>query len=479
MERDEVGKNLRALRLKRGVKQADLAKELGISPAYLNLLEKGQRTMQFPLLYRALDVLKTDLEDFMKSVAQGTPDNVLAHLLDDPLARTLHLDEAAVQSVDPKVATTVAALYHLYKNARAQLDRAVTSLEAGVPSAHGYAPGDEVSDFLQAHQNFFPELEEQAVRVRREANLPMRFVSDQLASAMTDKFGIHAEIGAPLADSSLVRRLEKGRLWVSSSLSENAIKFQLGHALGLGILDETGLHERLLQNMTVRHPETPRLVKIHLANYFAGAVLLPYREFFQEVQRTRYDVERVTRAFESSYEAVAHRMCNLADPKRRGVPLHFLRVDVAGNVSKRYSASGIRFPQGHGSCPKWAVHTAFLTPAVIAKQYSEMPDGSVYFCFARVISDPAGGSVVRGTSYSIGLGCAAKDAGQFLYADGLPPPTDRRVTIPAGISCRFCERTDCNQRAAPSFKFAFAVDEYVKKDNFFSPLTRHDELAKK
>jgi XRE family transcriptional regulator, fatty acid utilization regulator len=470
-----IGPKLRELRLARKIRQADLARDLGISAAYLNLLEKGRRNMQFPLLLRALAILEVDLDGFMASLGESRPDDVLAELLGDELARTLDLEEDDLLALrsDPKVTTTIAALFHLYKNARAQLDTAMNRLAAGPPSPLGYAPGDEVTDFLERSGNYFPDLEELAATVRRDAALPRRFVSDQLAEAVRARFGLDVTIGPPQGRSSVVRELDReaGKLWVSSAISEHALKFQLGHVIGLMLLDETGLHERLVEENAPRHAETSRLIKIHLANYFAGAIMLPYDEFFDEVQRTRYDVQGIARSFESSYEAVAHRMCNLGDPKRRGVPLHFLRVDVAGNISKRYSASGLRFPQGHGSCPKWAVHAAFLTPAIITKQYSRMPDGDTYFCFAKVASEPQAGSLVRGTTYSIGLGTTADNAGRLVYADDLPPPDGDRGTVPAGITCRFCERTDCNQRAAPSYKFAFAIDEYVKKDNFFSPLT--------
>ncbi len=173
-----------------------------------------------------------------------------------------------------------------------------------------------------------------------------------------------------------------------------------------------------------------------------------------------------------SYEACAHRLCNLADPRRPAIPFHFLRVDVAGNISKRYAGStGIRFPHGSGSCPKWAVHQAFLTPSVVTRQFSMMPDGASYFCFAKVSAQPQQGSLVRGTTYSIGLGTQAENAKFLAYAQDSPQPDLKRVAIPVGVTCRFCERTDCNQRAAPSYKFAFAIDEYTKKDNFFSPMT--------
>ena len=154
--------------------------------------------------------------------------------------------------------------------------------------------------------------------------------------------------------------------------------------------------------------------------------------------------------------------------------MHFLRVDVAGNISKRYAGDGIRFPHQGGSCPKMAVHLAFLTPSVITKQYSAFPDGSTYFCFAKVVSEPQQGSLVKGTTYSIGLGTHADDAKHFAYADALPFADPKRMAVPVGSTCRFCERTDCNMRSAPSYKFAFRVDEYTKKDNFFSPLVSGD-----
>jgi XRE family transcriptional regulator, fatty acid utilization regulator len=478
MDSATIGQRLRELRLGKELSQADLARQLEISPAYLNLLEKGRRTMQFPLLLRALELLGVDLEQFMAQTSARHPEDVLAHLLDDPLAKTLALDEddLARMREEPRVATTIAALFHLYKNTRAQLDVALSKLQAGAPAPLGYAPGDEVSDFLEKHKNYFPELEEAADEIRAEAGLPRRFPSEQLAQVLRARFGLEVTIAPPHREGSVVRAYDPVRqtLRLSSDLSEQAIKFQLGHVVGLLVLERSRLHERLVAEAPPRHAETPRLIKIHLANYFAGALLLPYGDFFAEVQRTRYDVALLAKQFGSSWEMVAHRACNLADPRRPGVPLHFLRVDVAGNISKRYSASGLRFPYGTGSCPKWTVHAAFMTPAVVAKQYSVMPDGATYFCFAKVISEPAQGSLVRGVNYAIGLGTNAEDAQHFVYADELPRRSLPQVAVPVGISCRFCERIDCAQRAAPSYKFAFAVDENVKKENFFSPITDAD-----
>jgi predicted transcriptional regulator len=157
-----------------------------------------------------------------------------------------------------------------------------------------------------------------------------------------------------------VRRYDPVRpLELSSELSEARRKFDVAHVIGLRLLDERRLHEAITAKYRPRHAETSKLVKVHLANYFAGALLMPYGEFFSEAQARRYDVEWLAELFEMSYEAAAHRLTNLADPRRRGVPMHFVRVDIAGNISKRYSATGLQFPTGLGSCPRWVAAPRF------------------------------------------------------------------------------------------------------------------------
>jgi predicted transcriptional regulator/DNA-binding XRE family transcriptional regulator len=481
-ENANIGRRLRELRLERGAQQADVARQLGVSPAYLNLIEKGKRTVQLPLLWKALAFFNVEMEQFMESVGERRAPEALAKLLDEPLLRSLGITDEDLNdfSGEPRRIGTLVALFNLYKNTRTQLETVMSQLDQqNVQSGArlGYSPFDEITDFLQSHKNYFPELEEEAARIRVDYGVGRKVLSDELVKILRAR-RVRVELEAP-SKGSVVRRYDpkKRHLVLSTALLEQPLKFQLAATIGLRVLDDSRLDERLAAEFSPRHAETARLIKIHLANYFAGALLLPYHEFISEVQRTRYDIEALSNLFEMSYEAVAHRVCNLADPKRPGLPMHFVRVDLAGNISKRYSATGLRFPEGSGSCAKWAVHNAFLTPSVITKQYSVMPDGGTFFCFAKVAIQPQQGSVVRGTTYSIGLGTEASAAKHLAYADEMPYASRevlQRLAVPVGVSCRFCERTDCNQRAEPSYKFAFNVDAYTKKDNFFSPLLEHE-----
>ena len=479
-----MGQRLRELRLQRGLQQGEVARRLSISPAYLSLIEKGKRAVQLPLLFQALELYGVGMEDFMASLGERHVDAGLARLLDEPLLRSLNLSEEdlASLSAEPKIVTTITALFNLYKNTRGQLDNLLQTLARREREGVGddgslrfdYSPFDEVTDFLEKHRNFFPSLEERARKLGRDAGFGERVRSDDLVRALETQVGV--EVRLVEEEGSVIRRWdpEQHVLTLHAPMVEQRMRFQLAHTMALRLFDEERLHEGLVSGYPARHAETRRLIKIHLATYFAGAVLLPYDSFYEQVRRTRYDVERLAQLFESSFETVAHRMCNLSDPQKRGVPMHFVRVDVAGNLSKRYSGDGIRFPHHEGSCPKMAVHLAFLTPNVLTKQYSVFPDGSTYFCFAKVVGDPERGSIAKGTLYSIGLGCHADDAKHFAYADDMPFVDPKMMSVPVGTTCRFCERIDCNMRSAPSYKFAFRVDEYMKKDNFFSPLVKED-----
>jgi len=482
-----VGLKLRSLRLSRNIKQTDAAKDLGVSPAYLNLIEKGKRVMPFPLLWKALRYFDQDPEQFMSALGEGRVDEALAKLLDEPLLKSLDIDPESLQhlTAEPKLAGTVAALFNLYKNTRTQLENVLAQLSAeeraradgGAPSPglrFDYSPFDEVSDFLQSHKNHFPELEEQAEHLRRDFKLERQVTSGQLIRVFEERFGYKVTFAESSSGSSVVRRLdpEHKTLTLSPILTEQALKFQVAACVGLSVLDKEKLPERIVGANRTKHQETVRLIKVNLANYFAGALMLSYGDFFKEVERTRYDVELLASIFGTTYETVAHRLCNLSDPKRPGLPFHFLRSDIAGNISKRYSGTGLKFAQGGGSCGKWAVHLAFLNPSQLTRQYSMMPDGTTYFCFAKVQLQPVEGSIGLGTAYSIGLGTTADNARHLAY--GLPTTDLKRDAVPSGISCRFCERTDCNQRSAASYRFAFAFDEYTKKDCFFSPLLVHE-----
>jgi predicted transcriptional regulator len=143
-----------------------------------------------------------------------------------------------------------------------------------------------------------------------------------------------------------------------------------------------------------------------------------------------------------------------------------VRVDIAGNISKHFSASGIRFARFSGACPRWNVYGAFMQPGFIRTQLSRMPDGTTYFCIARTVRKEGGGFRAPQSRLAIGLGCEVSHARELVYADGMDLE-NLEAAEPIGPTCRLCERMDCRQRAFPPLNAHLAVDENVRGHSFY------------
>jgi predicted transcriptional regulator len=210
---------------------------------------------------------------------------------------------------------------------------------------------------------------------------------------------------------------------------------------------------------------------VSLAGYFAGAVLMPYTRFLEAARSERYDLELLGHRFRTSFEQVCHRLTTLRRPGAEGVPFHFVRIDLAGNISKRFSASGLRFARFSGACPRWNVFQAFMTPGLVRTQVSQMPDGAMYFWVARTLRKNATGHRAPYTMLAIGLGCDVRYARELVYADGVDLE-NRDAVVPVGVTCRVCERLECEQRAFPAVQFSLKVDANVRGISAYAPVTK-------
>jgi predicted transcriptional regulator len=256
-------------------------------------------------------------------------------------------------------------------------------------------------------------------------------------------------------DDSLLRRFDpaEGRVAVSTRAAEPTRRFQLLHQYAL--IAQRDLIEATLDLARFQTPEARAIARVGLANYFAGAALLPYRAFLATAQAVRHDLERLGDRFGSSIEQVAHRLSTLQRPGLKGIPFFFVRVDQAGTITKRHSATRLQFARFGGACPLWNVHRAFETPGTFLRQLAETPDGVRYLCLARDVSKPGGSFTAPVRRYAIGLGCEIGHADQLVYADDLD--IGRRFE-PIGISCRICERRDCHQRSVPPLERRLRID---------------------
>jgi predicted transcriptional regulator/transcriptional regulator with XRE-family HTH domain len=311
------------------------------------------------------------------------------------------------------------------------------------------SPVDEVTDALHARHNHFPDLEDAAQAVRREIGLSKIGALETLSAALAERHGIAVVLGAKDAGPDPADGLngEPASIAIPEALPPSSAVFRVARQLGLSTLDplfETRLAEPQLSSQTARD-----MYRRALASYFAAALLMPYDEFLEAACALRYDIDLLARRFGVSFEQVCHRLTTLRRPGAEGVPFHFLRVDIAGNVSKRFSGSGLRIPRYGGTCPRWNVHGAFMRPGRIDRQLACLPDGATYFCVAKTETKPGGGYRAPSSHYSISIGCEVSFAPQLVYADGMDLGNPE-VAVPVGVHCRLCERRDCRQRAYPS-----------------------------
>ncbi len=304
---------------------------------------------------------------------------------------------------------------------------------------------------MQRHRNHFPELEEGAEQLWRVAELDAEDVYRGLVRYLASVHRIEVRVVRVGDDREAMRRYDPDKRIISISevLLPRSRRFQLAHQMGL--LTQSERLDRIASGEQLTTPESRALARVAMANYFAAAVLMPYQPFREAARAERYDIELLAHRFGASFEQVCHRLTTLRRPGAEGVPLHLLRIDIAGNISKRFSGSGIRFARFSGACPRWNVHAAFMTPGMIRTQISRMADGNMYFCIARTVRSDRGGYHVPHTVQAIGMGCEVRYARELVYADGIDLDNESAV-VPVGVTCRLCEHLDCEQRAFPAMQ---------------------------
>lgn len=469
----KFGGKVRALRRREGLSQVQLADKIGISPSYLNLIENNRRPLPANLLIKLAQLFSVDVHSFAGDEDQRLVSD-LTEAFADPLfeeADLLQVDVREMANASPSAARAVLALYRAYQSSRAQADDLSSRLsdagETASPTAH--LPSEEVTDMIQRASNHFPEVEAAAESMAAKAKLTLDDLYPGLVRFLDKQLGTQVRIARWGSEPGVLRRFDPARnvLTLSELLPTRSRTFQVAHQIA--VMTQGPLIDRIVDAARLTAEESRGLAKATLANYFAGAVLMPYAPFLEAAKQERYDIDVLGRRFRVGFEQVCHRLTTLRRPGAEGVPFHMMRIDVAGNISKRFSASGIRFARFSGACPRWNVFSAFLTPGMIRIQVSRMPDGNVFFCIARTIQKDSGGYHAQHPVQAIGLGCRVEYARELVYSDGIDV-NSVDTCVPVGVSCRLCERTDCEQRALPSLRVPLRVDQNVRGVSLYAPI---------
>lgn len=460
-----VGARLRRLRDERGLSQAALARRIDLSTSYVNQLENDQRPITVPVLLTLTREFDLDADFFAadadaRMVAELA--DVLAAQSDTPEVSRAEIAELVARM--PAVGSALVGLQRRLAATTAELE-SYRGHVVGEPSRSPATPMpfEEVRDFFYDRKNYIDVLDDAAEQIFVENGLTIGGLDLQLAELLARDHGLTVAIDH---DDDPRRRMTapkrrfdpaNGVIHLAGRLSAGQRAFQL--ATQLALVTQRPTIDAVLAGADNLSAESLPVARIGLANYFAGALLLPYTRFRRAAEEAHYDVEMLSIGFEVGFETVCHRLSTLQRPTLRGIPFIFVRVDRAGNISKRQSATAFHFSRVGGSCPLWVVHDAFATPGRIATQVSTMPDGRSYFWLARTTDEP-GGYLSPHKGFAIGLGCDLAHAHRLVYSTGVEL-SDTRTAVPIGAGCKVCDRPACPQRAFPQIGRPIRVDDTV------------------
>jgi predicted transcriptional regulator/transcriptional regulator with XRE-family HTH domain len=435
-----VGPRLRRLRRDLGLTQSDMAADLEVSASYIALLERNNRPLTADLLVRLAQTYKIDMAVL---AGQGGADEAarLQAVLKDPMFADIDLpamETTDVASNFPGITEALMRLYTTYQEEQLALaDRGAESRATGDDAPD---PVAESRRFLAARRNSFPSLDDAAERLAQAVS-----AHDNVVGYLKARHDLRVRRLPSSVMVGSMRRLDRHRreILLDDALDAASQAFQL--ALQLAYLELGAEIDAVLEDGSFATESGERLTRRALASYAAAALLMPYSAFARAAEARRYDVEALARQFGTSFEQTAHRLTTLQKPGQERVPFFFIRVDPAGNVSKRLDGAGFPFARHGGGCPLWSVHHVFRTPREIVTQWLELPDGQRFFSIARTVTAGGGAFGTPRVERAIALGCAAEHAGRLIYTQGQPA----EAATPIGVTCRLCQRTECAARSEP------------------------------
>jgi predicted transcriptional regulator/transcriptional regulator with XRE-family HTH domain len=451
-----LGHRLRRLRRDHDLSQTDMALSLGISPSYLNHLERNQRPVTASLLLKLAELYEVDVRSFAAGGGAKTGPDALAEIFSDALLGDLDVPRYELVELAnnaPSVADAIARLYAALKEAGRD-----PSLSGSGDARGLVTPENWVRDYIQQHRNHYPALEECAETLGGALSDPLS-MSEPMRRRLKEGWGISARVvpQAELGNLSQSYDADRREFLMSSQLRAENRTFALAYQLAL--VEFGPVIDRLVAEAAPPDEGIAQLLHMSLANYAAGAIMMPYGRFLKACEELRYSIDRLCGEFGANVEQVAHRLTTLNRPGARGVPFFMLRVDPAGNISKRYAGENFPFSRFGGTCPRWNLHAAFQAAGQVVTQLIETPDGQRYFTVARTIDRPIK-SDLSGGLLAIGLGCDIRHAHKLSCAD-VYDLANAPVT-PVGPACAICPRLDCGYRATAPAGRMLAVDRLRK-----------------
>ena len=464
-----AGQRVRRLRRERGLTQARMAAQLGISTSYLNLIERSQRPVTVPFLLKLGQAFDIDLQRFAED-DEGRVTARLREVLGDPLFARSQVSDQDIRDAaqaSPALGDAVIRLFGAYRdllentvNVAQGLGDAGAGAEGPVAALAGAArsPGEAVQEFVQARSGYFPALEEAAETLWSDEGLDADGLYEGLRAVLTDAHGLKVRIMPAHVMHDLVRRYDRHgrRVLLSDALAPEERTFQL--AVQVALLGWRELLRRPSPASRVFRGRRGTSWSSSLRPISPPPASCPTRAFHEAAEALAYDIDLLGRRFGASFEHACQRLVTLQRPGAKGVPFFLVHLDCAGNVLRRFDAGGFRFARFGGLCPRWGVHHTFHSPGESRVEIVEMPDGARFLTLARAVSRPGAGHALPGQQLVVAIGCPLSHASRLVYGAGLDLEQPA-AAVPIGINCRLCDRADCTARAYPPPGRRLIVDE--------------------
>ena len=489
-----VGPRVRRIRNSLDLTQTAMASELGISPSYLNLIERNQRPLTAQLVLKLVSTYKIDVDELQPSNDVGSI-SALKEVFSDPLLEGELPGDTELLEISDGAPNASAAIVKLYRAYREQQDRlsdlSKIMSESGqtIERQDRQLPVDVVRGVFENAPWCFPALEAAAARIVDALNKHAGKMA-ALYSLLRVDHGMSVQV-LPVETMPVWRKRydrHSHRLFLSERLPRPDRAELLAQELVL--LRERKVVDEEIELLKITGDEAVRLARMELARYTALAILMPYRRFLESAERVAYDPAVLATRFETSFGQVAQRLVSLQDRSagnRSGLPFFMLEVDQGGSILRRVGAKGFPISRFGGKCPKLAIHSAFNAPGEVLSERVITPAGDVYLTISRTLDGPsaAAGERPRRTAILLGIedphtkavieaasGVAGRHGATVFNSDDvltrtisnarqLPDP-QTAPPIPVGSACRLCERNDCVARSAPPITKPLGLDDLVQ-----------------
>ncbi|KPQ17218.1 MAG: Xre family transcriptional regulator [Rhodobacteraceae bacterium HLUCCO18] len=453
-----IGPRLRRLRLEQGQTQAQMGRSLGVSTSYVNLLEKNERSVSVPVMLKLFEVYGVD----WREIAEDDDTSVLADLraaLQDTLFDGNRPDLPQLRAAQIHSPDLVSAMLKLHRAYLAATDQLMTMAAGGDETGPLVmtSPEAAVHNFFRRNNNHFDSLERAAEAFWGGRHVAPDDVYAEVKAALRDRLGLRVRLVRVEDMPDTLRQYDEPsrEVLLSEALDHPNRVFQLVHVAGL--IENRALFDEILAASNISDAHGLARCRVELANYFAAAVLMPYGPYLAEALASKYDFDHLATRFGVSFEQACHRATTLQRSGAQGVPFFFLRIDKAGNVTKRFNATDFHLAEYGGACPRLDVHTSFRMPGRIVPQFVEMPDTSQFFVFARTVDRPSVTRHAQDVRLAVAMGCAVEHVDRIGYAEDFAASPAHAT--PIGINCRICPRLNCDQRAHNAMVLSEPLDE--------------------